>query len=159
MVRSHERNRAVAQGPYGQAMSQSMTNDDRGDQTRGGAGMPRNYLRACLLLILTDGSAHGYDMVNELAALGLATVDKGGVYRTLRTMEDDGLVTSGWEPSHTGPRRRSYDLTGEGRAWLTAWADAMRAGQEFASAYLRRYEAARATLPAPGHAARTSPAA
>lgn len=121
--------------------------------------MPRNYLRACLLLILADGSAHGYDMVSELAALGLAAVDKGGVYRTLRTMDDDGLVTSGWEPSHTGPLRRSYDLTPEGRAWLTSWAEAMRTGQEFAAAYLRRYERARATLPAPGQASRTSPAA
>lgn len=136
-----------------------MTNDDRGDQTRGGDGMPRNYLRACLLLILTDGPAHGYDMADQLTHLGLGAVDRGGMYRTLRTMEDDGLVASGWEPSHNGPLRRSYELTPEGRAWLTAWAEAVRSGQEFAATYLRRYEGARPALVAPRPAARTSPAA
>ena len=126
---------------------------------RGGDGMPHNYLRACLLLILSDGPAHGYDMVNDLAALGLSTVDKGGMYRTLRAMEDDGLVASGWEPSRNGPLRRSYDLTPEGPAWLKAGADAMRSGQEFAAAYLRRYDEARQVLRAPRPSSRTSPAA
>ncbi|MDP8937413.1 MAG: helix-turn-helix transcriptional regulator [Actinomycetota bacterium] len=141
-------------------MTRSVTNDDRGDQTRGGDGMPRNYLRACLLLILTDGPAHGYDMANHLATLGLSTVGKGGMYRTLRAMEDDGLVDSGWEHSQSGPLRRSYDLTPEGRTWLKAWAEAMRSGQEFAATYLRRYEAARRMLPAPrSSSSRTSPAA
>ena len=38
------------------------------------------------------GRAHGYDMVPEL---GLGVVDRGGMYRILRAMEDDHLVASG----------------------------------------------------------------
>lgn len=136
-----------------------MTHEERADHPRGGDGMPRNYLRACLLLILTEGPAHGYDMVNELAALGLSAVDRGGMYRTLRAMEDDGLVASGWEPSQNGPLRRSYDLTPQGRAWLEAWAEAVRSGQALAATYLRRYEVACGALEAPRPASRTSPAA
>jgi poly-beta-hydroxybutyrate-responsive repressor len=137
-------------------MSQRVTSSDTVDQARGSDGMPRNYLRACLLLILAEGPAHGYDMVDQLGDLGLGAVDKGGMYRTLRAMEGDGLVASGWEPSQNGPRRRSYRLTREGRAWLEAGAEAMRAGQLFAAAYLRRYELARPALDAAG---RRSPAA
>lgn len=85
------------------AMSQRATSPDTGDQTRGSDGMPRNYLRACLLLILAEGPAHGYEMVDQLGDLGVGSVDKGGMYRTLRTMEEDGLVASGWEPSQNGP--------------------------------------------------------
>ncbi len=141
------------------AMSRPVTNHDRGDQSRGSDGMPRSYLRACLLLILAERPAHGYDMADQLTDLGLGTVDRGGMYRTLRTMEEDGVVVSGWEPSHNGPLRRSYRLTAQGRAWLEAWAEAVRTGQEFAAVYLRRYERARPTLPASGEASRTSPAA
>jgi len=137
-------------------MNHRETTSATGDQARGSDGMPRNYLRACLLLILAEGPAHGYEMVDRLGDLGVGAVDKGGMYRTLRTMEEDGLVGSGWERSDTGPLRRRYRLTHEGRAWLEAGAEAMRAGQLFAAAYLRRYELARPALDAAG---RRSPAA
>ncbi len=159
IVPPHGGNPAVARRPYGLTMSRSASNDGRSDQSRGSDGMPRNYLRACLLLILADGPAHGYDMAGELAALGLGTVDRGGMYRTLRAMEEEHLVASGWEPSQTGPLRRSYQLTGEGQAWLTAWTEAMRESQAFAAAYLRRFDRAGPSLRPPRRASRTSPAA
>jgi len=135
------------------------TSADGGDPSRSGEGMPRNYLRACLLLILAEGPAHGYDMAEQLARLGLGTVDKGGMYRTLRIMEEEGLVTSGWEPSRSGPLRRRYRITPAGHAWQAGWAGAVRNGQAFAAVYLRRYERARRALPPPGTGTRDSPAA
>ena len=139
-------------------MSVPVTNVDHGDHARSD-GMPRNYLRACLLLILGESPAHGYEMADQLAGLGLGVVDKGGMYRTLRGMEEDSLVESGWEPSHNGPQRRSYRVTQAGRAWREPWTHAMRDGQTFAAAYLRRYERNRATLPQRDADSRTSPAA
>lgn len=129
------------------------------DPFRSGVGMPRNYLRACLLLILAEGPAHGYDMADQLGRLGLGVIDKGGMYRSLRTMEDEGLVGSGWEPSRAGPLRHSYRIAPEGQAWLESWAEAVRNGQAFAALYLRRYQRARQTLPPPGTGTRSSPAA
>ncbi len=55
-------------------------------------GLPRNYLRACLLLLIGEQPAHGYDLHEQISQVGLANVDPGGLYRALRVMEQDGLV-------------------------------------------------------------------
>jgi PadR family transcriptional regulator, regulatory protein PadR len=104
-------------------------------------GLPRNYLRPCLLLLLGEGQAHGYDLLERVAGLGLQRTDPGGLYRALRAMEQEGLVTSAWEYSHAGPARRIYDLTDEGRDWLHAWAGSLREVHRLLGAYLTRYEA------------------
>lgn len=104
-------------------------------------GLPRNYLRASLLLLIGETPAHGYDLLEQIKDLGLANVDPGGLYRALRVMEQDGLVVSWWEHSSAGPARRSYRLTEEGLEWLHAWAGALREGRRFLTAYLDRYDA------------------
>lgn len=81
-------------------------------------GLPRNYLRPCLLLLLAEGTSHGYELLDQVGALGLDRVDPGGLYRCLRAMDEEGLVRSAWEPSATGPARRTYQLTEEGWEWL-----------------------------------------
>ncbi len=103
-------------------------------------GLPRNYLRASLLLLIAESPAHGYDLLEQIKELGLANVDPGGLYRGLRVMEQDGLVASHWEHSTAGPARRSYRLTEEGVEWLHAWAGALREGRRYLSAYLSRYD-------------------
>jgi DNA-binding PadR family transcriptional regulator len=87
--------------------------DARNDTTT--RALPRRFLRAFLLLALDrDGTSHGYELFECITARGLA-VDMAGVYRDLRAMERHDLVTSDWEPSDSGPDRRVYDLTDEGR--------------------------------------------
>lgn len=129
------------------------------DLSRSGDGMPRNYLRACLLLILAESPAHGYDMTDQLGRLGLGAIDKGGMYRTLRALEEERLVSSGWEVSPSGPLRRRYRISDVGRAWLEGWSESVRTGQAFAAGYLRRYERVRRTLVAPPARSRRPPAA
>ena len=103
-------------------------------------GLPRNYLRASLLLLIAESPAHGYDLLEQIKELGLANVDPGGLYRGLRVMEQDGLVASWWEHSSAGPARRSYRLTEEGVEWLHAWAGALSEGRRYLTAYLARYD-------------------
>lgn len=110
-------------------------------------GLPRNYLRASLLLLIGEAPAHGYDLLDQIAQLGLRNVDPGGLYRTLRVMEEDGLVASWWEHSSAGPARRTYRLTPDGVDWLHAWAGALRESHRYLSAYLSRYD--RISEPAP----------
>ncbi|CAN5496761.1 hypothetical protein BH20ACT2_BH20ACT2_00790 [soil metagenome] len=81
-------------------------------------GLPRAYLRPCLLLLLSEGESHGYELLQQVRDLGLIGADAGGLYRTMRTMERDDLVVSWWEPSQSGPARRTYELTAPGRAAL-----------------------------------------
>lgn len=81
-----------------------------------GRGLPRTFQRACLLLFLADGQAHGYELLDAVRGAGLRSAEAGGLYRCLRSMEEDRLVTSWWEPSQQGPPRRTYVLTEAGTA-------------------------------------------
>ena len=103
-------------------------------------GLPRNYLRPCLLLLLAEGTSHGYELLGQVAALGLDRLDAGGLYRCLRAMDEEGLVSSAWEPSTTGPARRTYALTRAGREWLDAVADPLADVVSALATYRRRYQ-------------------
>ncbi len=103
-------------------------------------GLPRNYLRPCLLLLLAEGASHGYELLDEVAALGLDRVDPGGLYRCLRAMDGEGLVRSEWEPSTSGPARRTYSLTKDGRDWLDAVAGSLAEVSRALGMYRRRYQ-------------------
>ena len=103
--------------------------------------LPAAYLRACLNLLLGEGPAHGYELADRAAELGLDKVDRGGVYRVLRTLERDGLVTSFHEDGHGGPPRRTYRITAYGRDQLDAGAIAYRESIDAMSQFLKRYRA------------------
>ncbi len=105
------------------------------------SGLPRSFLRPCMLLLLAEDPSHGYDLMERLDELGIEQTDPGGLYRTLRTMEQEGLVRSWWEPSDAGPARRTYTLTDEGLDWLHAWAGSLRETRRLLGRYLERYEA------------------
>lgn len=103
-------------------------------------GLPKNFLRPCLLLLIREQPSHGYDLLLRMKELGLGEGDPGGLYRALRAMEQEGLVLSDWEPSRTGPERRRYQLTEEGEDWLHAWAGTLRESRRIVDRFLRRYE-------------------
>src|SRR5262245_16254294 len=75
---------------------------------------PKNFLRPCLLLLLREQPAHGYDLLERLRPLGFDGSDPGGLYRMLRTLECEDLVRSAWEKSESGPDRRIYTITRAG---------------------------------------------
>jgi PadR family transcriptional regulator PadR len=78
---------------------------------------------AILLLLRRKGEAHGYELANELSQYALtdAEVEAAALYRTLRTLEQNGNVTSRWDTGNTGPARRVYKLTAEGEEHLREW--------------------------------------
>lgn len=104
--------------------------------------LPRNYLRPCLLLLLAEGTSHGYELLDQVGALGLDRVDPGGLYRCLRAMDEEGLVRSAWEPSTSGPARRTYELTDEGREWLHVLAGSLAEVMRSLATYRHRYQRA-----------------
>lgn len=107
-------------------------------------GQPRNFLRPCLLLLLHERPAHGYDLIERLVPFGFSRNDPGGVYRTLRSLEREGLVRSGWEVSRGGPARRTYELTPAGERMLHSWARRLEESQRVLAEYLARYALAAA---------------
>lgn len=100
-------------------------------------GQPKNFLRAWLLLLLTESPAHGYDLVERLDTLDVGR-DAGSLYRALRALEHEGLVRSTWEASLIGPDRRRYIVTDAGQAKLRSWVDILEAVQASLSVFLDR---------------------
>ena len=103
------------------------------------AALPKNFLRPCLLLLLREQPAHGYELLERLRPLGFAGGDPGGLYRALRALEADGYVRSIWEPSSTGPDRRIYQLTRPGMEELHRRAKELDRGREALAVFLSRY--------------------
>ncbi len=108
---------------------------------RCGTGLPvEKFMQPCLLLLLKQRSAHGYDMIQLLPEFGFSDrLDPGTVYRNLRRLEEDGLVTSHWDVGEGGPARRLYGLTDEGEEMLHAWAVHIRQQRKRMDDFLDRY--------------------
>ncbi len=90
-------------------------------------GIHHRWMEPFVLTLLASGSEHGYAIVGQLAELGITngSVDVGQVYRTLRDLEKQGLVSSQWATG-SGPARRDYTMTEAGLTALDEWAAVMK---------------------------------
>lgn len=95
---------------------------------------------AVVLLHLRDGATHGYELAEHLAEFGGADVDYGNLYRLLRVLEEEGIVSSDWQDDEPGRARRTYEITAEGLGVLDGWAHGLRSIHERVGAFLERFE-------------------
>jgi poly-beta-hydroxybutyrate-responsive repressor len=99
------------------------------------------FAEPALLLLVADGPTHGYELLERLPALvGEERVDVGNVYRALRALEEEGLVVSEWQAALPGPAKRTYTLTGDGRAVLEQWRESLRELRDGLSTFLDQSE-------------------
>src|SRR4249919_1236968 len=100
------------------------------------------FVEPSILLLLREGPKHGYELLDLIPELGAdeGRIDLGNLYRVLRALEEEGLVTSEWRADLPGPTKRTYQLTCAGEALLDRWALALRDAQGVLGAFLRRYE-------------------
>ena len=104
-------------------------------------GRVERFLEPALLLLLAEQPAHGYELVDRVPELVPGErPELGGVYRVLRALEEDGLVTSEWDADEPGPAKRRYELTPAGHELLRAWAKALKQTQVVVDAFLERLE-------------------
>ncbi|MGE0027422.1 MAG: poly-beta-hydroxybutyrate-responsive repressor [Thermoleophilia bacterium] len=128
-------------------MGNASSADGNGNGGHGGNGhrradQPRSWLQPFLLLALEQWQSHGYELIRRMSAFGFETLDRGSVYRTLRQLEKDGLVTSGWDTSKDGPARRLYTLTDAGRVYLETCAASLRGYQMMLNQFFNLYHVA-----------------
>jgi PadR family transcriptional regulator PadR len=86
------------------------------------------FIEPVLLLVLKEkGHSYGYELSERLGeyALTEAQNERAALYRTLRTLEANGRVTSIWETKDGGPARRVYSLTKAGHEHLREWGEVM----------------------------------
>jgi len=85
------------------------------------AQMRRGTLQYCVLALLDADERYGFDLVRALAAVDGMVTSEGTIYPLLSRLRRDGLVESTWRESTTGPPRRYYRLTDEGRGALAGF--------------------------------------
>ena len=79
----------------------------------------RGVLDLCLLALLNDGEAYGYELAKRLETLGFGPVAGGSLYPALLRREKLGHLESQWRAGEGGPGRKYYVLTDAGRGALT----------------------------------------
>ena len=101
---------------------------------RGGAGRGA-LVEPAILSALLQGGGHGYDLRNVIARItgDELMVDHGGLYRILRRLELEGFVRSDWVEGDSGPQRREYELTDQGRELAADWAAHLRERERLAA--------------------------
>jgi len=80
----------------------------------------KGVLPAVTLAVVAAGETYGYEVVSTLRSSGLTTVGDASVYGTLQRLYDDGAFSSFVVPSATGPSRKYYAITDQGRSALKA---------------------------------------
>ncbi len=101
------------------------------------------YLEPCLLLLLSSKQSHGYDLIDRLASCGFwgSDCEPSLVYRVLRKMESAGAVSSVWDTiTASGPPRRVYSITANGREALTGWTSYLQETDQILHRFLAAHE-------------------
>jgi PadR family transcriptional regulator PadR len=96
----------------------------------------RGLLDLCLLAVMAEGPAYGYEMTKRLRARGLSIVGEGSIYPLLGRLEREGLVETYRAASDGGPPRKYYRPSREGQAALEAGVSEWRAVRDAVDAVL-----------------------
>ncbi|HEY1479186.1 MAG TPA: PadR family transcriptional regulator [Gaiellales bacterium] len=96
----------------------------------------RGVLDLCLLAVMDDEPAYGYEMTRRLRERGLTSVGEGSIYPVLGRLERDGLVETYRSASNGGPPRKYYRPSDAGRLALTLGVSEWRAARDAVDALL-----------------------
>ncbi len=88
--------------------------------------MLKGVLPLVSLAVLEDADAYGYEILRRLRGGGLDRVGDASVYGTLQRLYDDGLLSSYMVASDSGPSRKYFSITPDGRSVLKDGRDTWR---------------------------------
>jgi len=86
--------------------------------------------------------SYGYELIKNIQQFGFVEgqAPPGMIYRHLRQLEGDGLVSSEWKTEGTGPAKRVYCLTTEGKDVLAVWVDYMKGQANNLNTFINQYQ-------------------
>ena len=92
------------------------------------AGKQERYIQPSILMGLLRRPSYGYELIQSIQRYGFikGQAPPGMIYRHLRQLEADGLVRSEWKTEGSGPAKRMYELSEDGREMLSAWIEYMK---------------------------------
>jgi poly-beta-hydroxybutyrate-responsive repressor len=108
------------------------------------AGLKKSerYVQPSILLSLRNKPSYGYELIQVICQYGFieGQAPPGMIYRHLRDLEANGLVSSQWETDGTGPAKRIYQITDEGNEVLAYWIVYMKTQAERLLNFIDRYK-------------------
>ncbi|QIZ07224.1 poly-beta-hydroxybutyrate-responsive repressor [Priestia megaterium] len=99
----------------------------------------KNFVLPFILLLLSKVSLHGYELSQKLEAFGFKTLDQGNLYRLLRQLEKDELLSSEWDTTGNGPAKRRYSITNAGITYLKGYANQLESYQSLLDQFFKMY--------------------
>ncbi|MCF8254343.1 MAG: PadR family transcriptional regulator [Bacteroidia bacterium] len=88
------------------------------------AQMKKGILEYCILSIISREEAYASDIIEEMKEARLLVVE-GTLYPLLSRLKNDGLLSYNWVESKSGPPRKYYQLTEQGKLFMaelsTTW--------------------------------------
>jgi PadR family transcriptional regulator, regulatory protein PadR len=99
----------------------------------------KNFVLPFILLLLSRMSLHGYELSQKLQTFGFKTIDQGNLYRLLRQLEKDELVSSEWDTNGSGPAKRRYSITKAGITYLKGYANQLESYQSMLDQFFKMY--------------------
>ncbi len=94
--------------------------------------MRKGILEYCILSIIAKGETYASDIISELKKARMLVVE-GTLYPLLTRLKNNGLLTYNWVESTSGPPRKYYILSEEGKKMLAqldeTWEDLVFAVQ------------------------------
>lgn len=78
----------------------------------------KGVLPFAVLAVLGQGPVHGYGLALALRDVLGAAIPEGTLYPLLNGLERDGLAVAEWAIQESGPARKTYALTDNGREVL-----------------------------------------
>jgi PadR family transcriptional regulator PadR len=80
--------------------------------------LTRAALPQAVLGVLSHGASHGYAIAEILRQHGFTRIKGGTLYPLLKRLEDQGLVEHSWQHDQSGPGRKEFAITEQGRITL-----------------------------------------
>src|ERR1051326_8834275 len=85
----------------------------------------KGLLELCILNALAEEERYGYDLVKTIVEVHGLGLTEGTLYPLLSRLRVAGLIASRLEESSSGPARKYYSLTREGRKNMDTMNDYM----------------------------------
>ncbi len=99
-----------------------------------------NFFEPCTLYLLMKGPGYGYDIQKQLKENCTCDVNIGNLYRCLSRLLKQRYITRQATKSEIGPKRYSYTITQEGKAYLASWIEALKNQKEVISSLIKNYQ-------------------
>ncbi len=91
------------------------------DRTSLVAQMRRGALEYCVLALLAVRERYGFELIQDLGEVDGMVTTEGTIYPLLTRLRKDREVETFWRESTSGPPRRYYRITPQGRAALAGF--------------------------------------